>query len=68
MDTVYFPGNRVINLVPHWADEEQELLVTLNAIGKVMDVRNGSALVQWTLPEKTGVCTTVPRTQIDLVA
>lgn len=54
MDAIYFPGNEVVNLFPHWADDNGEDLVPLNVHGTVITYSpdNEKATVEWEMPEQ----------------
>ena len=54
MQKVYFPGDPVINLIPHWADKSKDTLIPLNQVGTVIesDVDNDPITVEWEIPEQ----------------
>jgi hypothetical protein len=67
METIFFPGNLVLNLLPHWADPDQVYLIPLNAVGKIIDSHNDSVTVEWEIPEQQYAGRTErPKTSIDL--
>lgn len=70
MQKVYFPGDAVINLVPHWADKTHNKLIPLNHVGTIIesDFGNDPVTVEWEMPEQDyTVRTERPKSSIDLM-
>lgn len=49
METVYYVGDKVLNLIPHY--DEDRKLVPLNAVGHVDKIEDGSLTIIWNIDE-----------------